>query len=343
MATNKQNFLSSSKAKLLVLIACPLIVFFVSLFLGVYPVSPQDVFQTLFSDIFRTENTVPLVNVYVINLVRIPRAILALTIGAGLAIAGASNQGMLQNPLVSPDILGVSAAASFGAVLVILLGGNTALLQISAFSFGLLAVGLTYLLSRVYKTTPLLMLVLSGVVISAFFSALIGIIEYVAPPNTKLQPIVFWLLGGLTGTTWDTLVPAVPLMVVGIVGLLLIRWRINLLALGDDEARSLGVRTERLKGIIIIFSTITVAAAVTVSGLIGWVGLIIPHIGRMLVGSDHKALLPACVCIGSAYLLVMDDLARTLTSGEIPLGILTALLGAPFFLIILRKTKGALK
>ena len=180
MATNKQNFLSSSKAKLLVLIACPLIVFFVSLFLGVYPVSPQDVFQTLFSDIFRTENTVPLVNVYVINLVRIPRAILALTIGAGLAIAGASNQGMLQNPLVSPDILGVSAAASFGAVLVILLGGNTALLQISAFSFGLLAVGLTYLLSRVYKTTPLLMLVLSGVVISAFFSALIGIIEYVA-------------------------------------------------------------------------------------------------------------------------------------------------------------------
>ena len=289
------------------------------------------------------QNSFPHVELLIVNLIRIPRVILALTIGAGMAISGASFQGMFQNPLVSTDILGISSAASFGGVLVILIGGNQELLEISAFSFGMIAMGLAYFMSRVYKTTPLLMLVLSGVVVSSFFSALISIAEYIAPRDTTLQPIVFWLLGSLASTTWSTLIPSVPLIILGIIGLTLVRWRINILAMGDKEARSLGLKTERLKAFIIICAAIITASAVIVSGLIGWVGIMIPHVTRMFVGPDHRVLIPASVAVGATYLLIMDDVARTLLPIEIPIGILTAIIGAPFFMFILRRTKGGWK
>jgi iron complex transport system permease protein len=276
----------------------------------------------------------------VIFQVRLPRVLLAMFVGAGLSISGASFQGMFQNPLVSPGILGVSAGAGFGAALAILLSGNDAVIQISAFGFAILAVALTYRISRVYKTTPVLMLVLSGVVVGALFLALIGLIKYVADPYEKLPAITFWLMGSLSDASVKHLTTVVPPIVAGSIGLLLVRWRMNILSMGDEEARSLGINTELLKRFIIICATVVTAAAVCVSGMIGWVGLVIPHVARMIVGPDHKVLLPASLSLGAGYLLVIDNIARTATSAEIPLGILTAIIGAPFFAYLLRKTRG---
>jgi iron complex transport system permease protein len=261
-------------------------------------------------------------------------------VGAALSISGASFQGIFRNPLVSPDILGVSSAAGFGAALAILISGEPALISGMALLFGIVGVIITYLLSRVYKTTPVVMLVLSGVVVSAFFSALVSATKFLADPYSKLPAITFWLMGGLSTVTAKDLVWTVPLMVVGVFGLMLVRWRINLLSLGDEEASSLGVNTELLKAIVILCATLLTASAVCVGGIIGWVGLVIPHIGRMLVGPDHRVLLPVTLIVGAVYLLAIDDIARTISSAEIPLGILTAVIGAPFFGYLIRKTHG---
>jgi len=241
---------------------------------------------------------------------------------------------------VSTDILGVSSAAGFGAALAILVSGNDLEIQLFSFVFGLAGVALTYLTARVYKTTPVLMLVLAGIVIAAFFSALISAVKYVADPDNKLPAVTYWLLGSFSGSSYRKLATVIPLILLGTAGLLLVRWRLNVLAMGDDEARSLGVKAELLKGIIIVSTTVITAAAVSVSGLVGWVGLVIPHVGRMIVGPDHKTLLPATLAIGAAYLILIDTLARTLTAQEIPVGILTAVIGAPFFAYLLRRTKG---
>jgi iron complex transport system permease protein len=275
--------------------------------------------------------------------IRLPRILMALCIGGGLAISGSAFQGMFQNPLVSPDILGVTAGAGFGAALGILLSGNAATVQLFALSFGVLAVILSYSISRIYKTTPTLMLVLAGIVVGAIFSALLSLVKYVADPHQKLPAIVFWLMGSLAAISAQDVVTATPPMLAGMAGLLLVRWRINLLSMGDEEARALGVKTEQLKGIIILCCTAITASAVSVCGIIGWVGLVIPHIGRMLVGPDHKILLPASLAIGAAYLIVIDDLARSVMSAEIPLGILTAIVGAPFFAFLLRRTQGGVR
>jgi iron complex transport system permease protein len=184
------------------------------------------------------------------------------------------------------------------------------------------------------------MLVLSGVVVAAFFSALLSGTKYIADPESKLPAITYWLLGSLNGVSTASLAMALPPIVVGSAGLMFLRWKLNVLAMGDEEARALGVRTELLKGGVIACTTLITAASVSVCGIVGWVGLVIPHVGRMLVGPDHRALLPATFCIGSAYLLLIDDVARTATAGEIPLGILTAVIGAPFFAYLLRNTRG---
>jgi iron complex transport system permease protein len=314
--------------------------FFVSLMLGRYPIAPETVAQVLLSTVFHLEPSWPDATADVLFQIRLPRVLLAMLIGAGLAISGASFQGMFQNPLVSPDILGVTSGAGFGAALGILLFGNMAAIQLSALLFGILAVALAYFISRVYRSTPTLMLVLSGVVVGAIFSALISLIKYVADPYQKLPAIVFWLMGSLSAASTSDLIAAAPPILLGSLGLLLVRWRINILSLGDEEARSLGVRTDLLKGIIIACATLVTAVGVSVSGIIGWVGLVIPHVGRMLVGPDHRVLLPASVALGAGYLVLIDDLARTITTAEIPLGILTALVGAPFFAYLLRRTKG---
>lgn len=323
------------------LILLPAVMLYASLFVGRFAVSPSEVSRILWGQIFPVAHDWPNSAETIVLQIRLPRAIMALFIGAGLSVSGAAYQGMFRNPLVSTDILGVTAASGFGAAVALLWSKNAFELQLLSFAFGLAGVLLTYLLARVYRTTPVLMLVLSGVVVAAFFSALLSAAKYLADPESKLPAITYWLLGSLNSVSVDSLVMALPPIIVGSVGLMFVRWKLNVLAMGDEEARSLGVRTERVKAGIIMCTTLITAAAVSVCGIVGWVGLVIPHVGRMLVGPDHRALLPATLSIGATYLLLIDDIARTATVGEIPLGILTALIGAPFFAYLLRKTNGS--
>jgi len=262
-------------------------------------------------------------------------------VGGCLAVSGASFQGLFRNPLVSSGILGVSSGAGFGAALaIILFQGNTSAIYIFAFAFALLAVLLSYLIGRVYNTTPTITLVLGGVVVSSIFSALISFAKYVADPYQDLPAIVFWLMGSLaTARYHDILVAGIP-MSIGIAGLLAIRWRINVLSMGDREAHSLGVNLAVDKGIVIVCASLATAGAVCVSGIIGWVGLVIPHICRMIVGNDNRVLIPASLSLGACFLVLVDNVGRIITGSEMPLGILTALIGGPFFVWLLKKTKG---
>lgn len=331
-----------SKIKWFIIIILPFIIFFVSLFLGRFSVDFKTVLKILSNYFLNTnyEKTWTDSAAKVIIEVRFPRAVMASLIGAGLSISGATYQGMFHNPLVSPYILGVSAGASFGAALGIVLSLPYLYIQLIAFSFGIIAVLITFFLSHVYKSTPILMLVLAGTVVSAFFQALLSAIKFTADGDEKLPAITFWLMGSLGNVSLQDLLLSIIPITVSIIGLLAIRWRINVLSLGDKEARSLGIHTERIKIVIIVFSTIITSTAVSICGIIGWVGQVIPHFCRMLVGPDHKALLPATVFVGAAYILLVDNLCRLLTATEIPMGILTAIIGAPIFAYLLRKTRG---
>ena len=271
--------------------------------------------------------------------VRMPRIMLGLLVGGGLGIAGAALQAIFRNPLVSPEIIGVSSGASLGGALVLLVGWGSVFLVGGAFVFGLAAMGLLFVLTLGRAGTPMLMVVLGGVVIGSFFSALVSLVTYVADPYTTLPAIVFWLLGSVaTATSTKVLVAAIPILV-GALVLLLLRWRINVLSLGDEDAASLGVHPSRMRWFILISCALIVAGAVAVSGVIGWVGLVIPHLVRMWSGPDHRVLLPMSFLVGSIYLIVIDTLARTLSASEIPLGVLTAVIGAPVFFFLLRRNR----
>jgi iron complex transport system permease protein len=322
------------------LIVLPFLLLFISLFVGRLDVGPGDVLRILAAQLFPITRSWPQSVETIVIQIRLPRALMAMSVGAGLSIGGAAFQGMFRNPLVSPDVLGVSAASGFGAALAILLSKSAFELQLFAFAFGLLGVAMTYVLARVYQTTPVLMLVLSGVVVEAFFSALLSGAKVVADPENKLPAITYWLLGSFNASTLRTVAIVVPVITAGTIGLLLASWKLNLLSMGDEEARALGVRTERLKAAIIVCTAVMTAAAVATCGIIGWVGLVMPHVARTLVGPDHRRLLPAALSVGACYLLVIDDVARTATAGEIPIGILTAVIGAPYFAYLLRRTSG---
>ena len=323
------------------MILVPLAALYVSLLVGRFYVPAGAVARILASPFLPISPNWSASMQTIVLQIRLPRAVMAMFVGAGLSISGAAYQGMFRNPLVSPDILGVTAASGFGAALALLCSSGAVGVELTAFLFGILGVGLTYLLARTYRSTPVLMLVLSGVVVAAFFSALLSGTKYVADPDSKLPAITYWLLGSLNGTSAQSLGMALPPIVLGGVGLMMVRWRLNVLSMGDEEAGSLGIRTDRLKAVIIASTTLITAAAVSVCGIVGWVGLVIPHLTRMWVGPDHRALLPAACSIGATYLLLIDDVARTAGASEIPLGILTAVVGAPFFAYLLRKTQGA--
>lgn len=327
----------------ILLILIPIVLFFISMCLGRYSVNIKNVFGILFSPFLKIDSSWKAVEESIVLNIRFPRIILSMVIGGGLAISGASFQGLFGNPLVSPHILGVSAGAGFGAALGLLLANNFSLVQFSSLAFGVLAVFISYLLSNRKKTTAIYALVLSGVITGAFFQALISFIKYIADPEDKLPQIVYWLMGSLTGTSYRDLLIGLPLIVIGIIILWGLSWRINILSLPEEEAKSLGVNVKLLKTLIIGASTLITATSVSLCGIIGWIGLVIPHIGRMLVGNNHKKLLPACVSIGASYLLLIDCMARSISAAEIPLSILTAIIGAPFFAMLLRKTGGAWK
>lgn len=265
--------------------------------------------------------------------VRGPRVLAAVLVGAALAAAGTAYQGMFRNPLVSPDILGVSTGAALGAVLAIFLSKGILLTQIFAFGGGLAAVGLVYAVgSRLRGHDPLLALVLTGVVIGTLLGSAIALMKYLADPYNQLPAITFWLLGSLSAISPMDISYSLPLVLIGLVPMLLLRWRMNLLALPDDEARALGVDTRRLRTIVIACATLMTASVVAISGIIGWVGLLVPHAARLLVGPDFGRLLPLAMLIGAAFMLAVDTLCRTLAMIEVPPGVLTALIGTPFFL-----------
>lgn len=310
-----------------------------SLISGPMDISPGAVVKILLSRVFPIESGSPETIESVIIDVRLPRLLTGLLIGAGLSISGAAFQGLFRNPLVSPHILGVSAGAGFGAAVAILFFGSIFMVQFLSFAFGLIAVWMTYALSRIYRSTPVLMLVLAGIIVGALFSAGTSLLKYIADPVNQMPSIVFWLLGSLNNASNKDVAVVGPIILAGIVILLLIRWRINLLTMGEEDARSLGVDTAKVRGVIIISATFISAAAVCVSGIIGWVGLVIPHIGRLLVGADNKFLLPAAMLIGAIYLVSVDTIARTAMETEIPIGILTAIVGAPVFAYLLRKSR----
>lgn len=270
--------------------------------------------------------------------IRLPRVCAALLVGAALASAGASYQALFRNPLVSPDILGVSAGAGLGAVAGIFLSLPVAAIQASAFVGGMAAVGfVTLMASMVRNTDRTLTLVLIGVVIGALAGAATSLLKVMADPYDQLPAITFWLLGSLAAITTEDILPALPMVLIGLVPLALLRWRINVLSLGDEEARALGVEAGRTRLFVIASATLITASVTALAGVVGWVGLVIPHIARMMVGPGFGRLLPASALIGAGYLLLVDTLARTIAQVEVPLGILTAVIGAPFFVWLLAR------
>ena len=270
--------------------------------------------------------------------VRLPRVFAAVLVGAAIAAAGAAYQTLFRNPLVSPDILGVSTGAGLGAVLGIFLSLPVVGIQLSAFVVGLATVGLVYAIaSMVHGREPILVLVLAGVVVGSLAGAAISLLKILADPYDQLPAIVFWLLGSLSAIRKGEVWAAAPLVLLGLVPLILLRWRINVLSLGDEEAKALGVEAGRLRLLVVTAATLMTASVVAISGVIGWVGLVIPHIARMLVGPSFDRLLPTAMLLGASYLLLVDTLARTMARIEVPIGILTAVIGAPFFLWLLAR------
>ena len=330
---NKEN---KEIISIVLLVFLPIVLFFASFLMGRYPISPVDVVKTILSPIFPQLTVSSTVNTIVWQ-IRLPRILAAILVGASLSMAGTAFQGIFKNPLVSSDLLGVSNGAGFGAVLSILLSGSSVVIQLFAFIFGIISVSITYLISKAYKAGGILILVLSGVAISAFFNSLISGIKFIADPEDKLPEIVYWLMGSLASVTMNEIMMIIIPLFIGFVILYLLRWQMNILAMGDEEAQSLGLNPSRVRLIIIAACTLLTSAAVSISGIIGWIGRIIPHMARMIVGPDNKILLPASLSLGASFLLLIDNISRVAISIEIPIGILTAVIGVPIFLYLLRR------
>ena len=263
--------------------------------------------------------------------IRLPRVIMSVLVGACLASAGASYQGVFQNPMASPDILGASAGAGFGAALAILLGASSVGITVGAFAASLVTVALVFTVSRHARGDRVLGLVLAGIMVSSLFQSGTSFLKLVADPNNQLPQITYWLMGSLSGAKWSDLGFVILPVLIGLIPLLALRWQLNVITMGDDEARAMGVNAHRVRMGIVICSTLVTASAVSVSGMIGWGGLVIPHMMR-LVGSDYRFLMPASMLGGGIFLLVVDNVSRNATTSGIPIGILTAFIGAPFFL-----------
>lgn len=300
---------------------------------GPYAVSSVELLRVLWSWVTGTASGLdPTVDSVVLQ-IRGPRVLAALLVGAALAAAGAAYQSLFRNPLVSPDILGVSAGAAVGAVLGIFLSLGVMMIQSMAFAGGLAAVGMVYVTAKAVRGhDPLLVLVLAGVVLGSLLGASVALMKYLADPYNQLPAITFWLLGSLASTDARELWIAAPLMLTGLLPLWLLRWRINVLSLEDEEARALGVPTGRIRFAVIVGATLMTSAAVAISGVIGWIGLVIPHFARLLTGPDFSRLLPVSVLLGAGFLVAVDTLARTIANIEVPLGVLTAFVGTPLFL-----------
>jgi iron complex transport system permease protein len=332
------SFNEKKKAAVLgFLILCLIVTVGVALAQGAYKIPLVDVYKTLLIHLIPWGETGSIEKIYstIVWEIRLPRILLAIFVGIALSAAGGVYQGCFRNPLVEPYILGVSSGAAFGASLAIVIPSFYLSMQLSAFIFGCLAVFGAYLLARIKGETPIIMLILAGVIIGSIFSALVSILEYVAT-DAALREIVFWLMGGFYYTTWNDIGLVVPFILISFGIVWIFSWKLNILSMGDEEARTLGVHPEVYKGIFIVAATLMTAISVSAVGIIAWVGLMMPHAARMIMGPDHRFMLPAAAVMGAIYLIVCDTLARTLTSAEIPVGILTSVIGAPYLIYLIR-------
>ena len=322
----------------MVLLLLPIVTALIALGIGRYMISPAEVMEAIIGRFTGTYEISEMAYKTVWNL-RIPRILLALLVGAGLSTAGCAFQSLFANPLATPDTLGVASGASFGAALGILLGFNLLGMQLTSFAMGALAVLLTWL-GGSGKGRGLSSVVLSGIMMGSLFNALVSLVKYVADAESQLPAITYWLMGGLNSAGYQSLKFGAPAIILGILVLYFIRWRMNLLPLSEDEAKSSGINIYALRVVTIVCATMITASCVSMCGQVGWVGLLIPHMCRMKFGSNHLSLLPASISFGAVFMVIVDTAARTMTASEIPVSILTAIIGAPFFIILMRKSGG---
>ncbi|WP_303859218.1 iron ABC transporter permease [Senegalimassilia anaerobia] len=324
----------SFKVKLLILLAV-VAAFFFSFMMGKYAMTPVEVCQTFWAHFFDPANVDPKMD-RVLFRIRLPRVGVVMLVGAALAVAGASYQGMFKNPLTSPDLLGASAGASLGACLALLWGLAGEYVQLFAFLGGMLAVGMAVWLNRQVDYDPTLGLVLAGILVSTLFQSGMSMVKFLADADDKLPTITFWLMGSFANVNaGDFLVSLLP-MLIGFAILMSQSWKLNVLSFGDEEARAMGVKTRSTRLLVIFASTLITSASVAVAGIVGWIGLVIPHLARAIVGPNYKVLLPCSMVVGAVYLLLVDNIARLAMTVEVPIGILTAILGVPFFVVIFK-------
>lgn len=328
----------SNRNLILILLFGNILLSLISIYIGFYSISIKEVFLTLINPLFNNNliNSAPQAVTIIFN-IRLPRIFSALIIGAALAVSGAAYQGMFKNPLVSPDILGVSSGAGFGAALAISFGLPYYQVQLSAFIGGIIVVFLTDFISRRMKFNQIVNLILIGTMLNAVCTSLITLLKYIGDTNETLPAITFWLMGSLSKITKEGVIFTIIPMIVGFTIIYIMRWRINILTLGDEEAQSLGINPKLNRSIIIFGATLLSASAVCLGGIIGWIGLMIPHIGRKISGANYKTLYPITALLGSGFLLIMDNFARALLNIEIPISILTSFIGAPFFILLISK------
>lgn len=332
--TKKINALTAA-----VLIILPIAAALICIGIGRYSVSVPETVKILLEGIKPADQQDMAYSV-IFN-VRLPRIILATVVGAGLACSGAAFQGLFTNPLATPDTLGVASGASFGAVLAMMFDANLVVVQITALIFGLAACLITYNISRIKGRSSIVMIVLGGMVVSAMFQAFVSLVKYVADPLDKLPSITYWLMGSMSSSTYRTLMLGSPFIIVGTVIIFALRWRLNILSLNEDEVKSMGMNIKAMRFLVILSASLITSSCVSMCGQVGWVGLLIPHAARMLMGSSNKTVVPISISLGAVFMLIMDTFARSATAAEIPLSILTAIIGAPFFILLLRKTGGA--
>lgn len=323
------------RIRFFILTAALIVVLATSLMLGRFSLSLREIWQLLLSRVMQVEASWQNGAENVLFQIRLPRIAVAAMVGAALSVAGVAYQGMFRNPMVSPDILGASSGAGFGAALAILLGAGYFGISLTAFAFGMIAVFLAWNMSRFSKTNQTLAMILAGMMTASLFSAATSFVKLIADTQQQLPAITYWLMGSLSAAKQkDVLFLLIP-TAIGMIPLFLLRWRLNLLTLGEDEAQTMGVHTRTLRLIVIICATLLTSASVAVSGMIGWIGLVIPHFCRMLFGYDYRRLIPGAAVFGAAFLVLVDDIARLVASSEIPLGILTAFVGAPIFFYLI--------
>ncbi|WP_455258149.1 FecCD family ABC transporter permease [Peptoniphilus asaccharolyticus] len=303
--------------------------------IGRYSISYQDLSKSILNQLFNFNFKLePNISTVLYN-IRLPRILMGLLVGLGLSVSGATLQAVFHNPMVSPDVLGASSSAGFGAALGILLGFNRFSTTLLSFSMGTISIFIVILVSKNIKKNRDIGLVLTGMMVSSLFSSAVSLLKLIADPTSELPAITYWLMGSLNSSTIDDFIFSAPIIFIGLIVIFLIRWKLNILTLGDEEAHSLGVNPEKLRIVAILSTTLITAVCVSVSGVIGWIGLVIPHVSKIFFGNDMRRVIPGSILLGSSFLLIVDNFSRLISTSEIPIGILTSFIGAPFFIYLM--------